>query len=96
LPTHAEEVGDGAGPAVREQHGVHALLQAGAVADEVEAPARPLALGALGRVRQPDRRHRIAAAELGQHPGIDAVGLAGQRRQSLHLLRIGDLDLPAG
>jgi hypothetical protein len=66
------------------------------VADEVEPPAGPFALGAHERVGQPDRRHEIAPGELGQHPGIDPVGLAGQRRQSLHLLRVGDLDLPAG
>ena len=79
-----------------EQDRVHALLQARAVADEVQPPARPLALGAHARVGQPDRRHQIAAGELGQHPGVDPVGLAGQRRQPLHLLRVGDLDLPAG
>jgi hypothetical protein len=59
---------------------VHALLQAGAVTDEVQPPARPFALGAHLRVGQPDRRHQIAARELGQHPGVDPVGLAGQRR----------------
>jgi len=45
---------------------VHALLQAGAVADEVQAPAIPLALGAHARVRQPDRRHEVATRQLGQ------------------------------
>src|SRR5438876_862762 len=34
-PAHAEEVGDRAGLTVREQHRVHALLETGAVADEV-------------------------------------------------------------
>jgi hypothetical protein len=48
------------------------------------------------RIGQPDRRHQVAARELGQHPGVDPVGLARQRRQSLRLLRVGDLDLPAG
>jgi hypothetical protein len=89
----AEEIGDGAGLAVGEQDRVHALLQARAVADEMQTPAR--ALGSDGRVGQPDRRHEVAAAELGQHPGIDAVGLAGQRCEALHLLRVGDLHLPA-
>ena len=33
------------------------------------------------RGRQPERRHRVAPAELGKHPRIDLVGvLAGQRR----------------
>ena len=91
-----EEVGDRAGFAVREQHRVHALLQARAVTDEVQPPACPLALGTDAWVGQPDRRHQVAARELGQHPGVDAVGLAGQWRQPLHLLRVGDLDLPTG
>src|SRR5207248_410199 len=30
-----------------------------------------------------------------QYPGVDAVGLAGEWRQPLHLRRVGDLDLPA-
>jgi hypothetical protein len=91
----AEEVGDGAGLAVGEQDGVHALHEGRAVAHEMQPPARPLALGANERVGQPDRRHAIAAGELGQYPGVDAIGLAGQGRQSLHLLRVRDLDLPA-
>ena len=73
-----------------------ALLQAGAVAHQVQPPAGTLALGAYARVGQPDRRHQVTADELGQHPGVDPVGLAGKRRQPLHLLGIGDLDLPAG
>jgi hypothetical protein len=89
-----EEIGNRAGLAVREQDGVHALLQARAVTDEVQAPAGPLAFGAHQRVGQPDRGHQIPPRELGQHPGVDPIGLAGQRRQPLHLLRIGDLDLP--
>ena len=62
---------------------------------QVETPAGALALGAHARVGQPDRRHQITAGELGQHPGVDPVGLAGQRGQPLHLLRVRDLDLPA-
>src|SRR6266496_5094932 len=92
----AEEVGDGAGLAVCEQYGVHALLQARAVADEMQPPASAFALATHGRVWQPDRRHQLAAGELGQHPSVDAVGLAGERRQPFHLLRVRDLDLPTG
>jgi hypothetical protein len=40
-------------------------------------------------------RHELAPGELGQHPGVDAVGLTGKRRQPLHLDGVGDLDLPA-
>jgi hypothetical protein len=93
--TNAEEVGDRAGLAVRKQDRVDALLQAGAVADEVQPPARAFALCAHLRVGQPDRGHEIATRKLRQHPGVDPVGLAGKRRESLHLLRVGDLDLPA-
>src|SRR6266516_4622130 len=93
---HAEEIGDRAGLAVREQDRVHALLQARAVAYQVQPPTRTLALGAYEWVGQPDRRHQVATREFGQHPGVDPVGLAGKRRQALDLLRIRDLDLPAG
>jgi len=74
---YAEQIRDGAGLAVREQDSVHALLQARAVAHQVQTPTRTLALGADKRVGQPDRRDEVAACELGQHPGIDAVSLAG-------------------
>jgi hypothetical protein len=80
---------------VREQHRVHALLQARAVPDEVQPPAGAFALGTHLRVGQPDRRHQVAAGEFGQHPGVDPVGLAGQRCEAFHLLRVRDLDLPA-
>jgi hypothetical protein len=46
-------------------------------------------------VGQPDRRRQLAAGELGQHPGVDPVGLAGKRRQPFHLLRVRDHHLPA-
>jgi hypothetical protein len=91
----AEQIGDRAGPAVREKDGVHALLEAGAVADEVQTPTRPLPLSAHEWVGQPDRRHQVPPGELGQHPGVDAVGLTGERRQPLHLLGVRDLDPPA-
>jgi len=64
--------------------------------DEVQPEASALALGPHRRVGQPDRRDEIAARKLGQHPGVDPVGLAGQGRQPLHLERVGDLHLPAG
>ena len=48
----------------------------------------------LGR-RQPDRRHQIPERQLRQHPRVDLVGLARQRRQPLDLLRVGDQHLPA-
>ena len=62
-----------------EQDGVHALLQARAVTDEVQAPTCPLALGPHSRVGQPDRQHQIPARELGQHPGINPIGLTSLR-----------------
>jgi hypothetical protein len=93
--THAEQIGDGAGLAVCEQARVHALLQARAVADEMQSPAGAFALATHGGVGQPDRRHEIAPGELGQHPGVDPVGLAGQGCEPFHFLRVRDLDLPA-
>jgi hypothetical protein len=91
-----EEVGDGAGDAVGEQDGVHAVLEAGAVTDQVQAEPRALARLADVRLRQPDRGHQVAPAELGQDARVDAVGLAGQRCQPLDARSVGDLDLPAG
>lgn len=54
-----------------------------------------LALGPHRRVGQPDRGDQIAARELGQHPGVNAVGLTGKRGQALDLGRVCDLDLEA-
>jgi hypothetical protein len=90
-----EEVRDGAWLAEGHQRRVHSVLERDPVANQVQPPAGPLALGAHPRVRQPDRRHELAPAELGQHPGVDAVGLAGQWREALDLLGVGNLDLPA-
>jgi hypothetical protein len=80
---------------VREEHRVHALLQARAVSHQVQPPACALALGTDARIGQPDRWHEVATCQLGQHPGVDAVGLTRQRCQTFYFLRIGDLDLPA-
>jgi hypothetical protein len=71
------------------------VLELHAVADEMQPPAGTLTLGAHLRIGQPDRRHQIAPAKLGEHPRVDAVGLARQRRQPLDLPRVGDLDIPA-
>jgi hypothetical protein len=54
-----------------------------------------LTLLADPRIGQPDRRHQVAVAQHGQHHRVDLVGLAGQRREALDLLRVGDLDVPA-
>jgi hypothetical protein len=90
----AEEIGDRTGVPERHQRRMHALLLA-AVLDQMQPPTRPLTLGALREARQPDRRHQLAPRELSQHPRIDPVGLARQRRQALDLDRVGDLNLPA-
>ena len=60
-----KQIGNGAGLAVRQQDSMHALLQARAVAHQVQTPTRTLALSAHERVGQPDRRHQIATSELG-------------------------------
>ena len=63
--------------------------------DQVHPEPRQLALLADPRIGQPDRRHQVAVAQHRQHHRIDLVGLAGQRRESLDLLGVGDLDVPA-
>ncbi len=61
----------------------------------MEPEARPLALGPDGRIGQPDRGHQVPPAELGEDPGVDPVGLGGERGEPLDLHRVGDLDIPA-
>jgi hypothetical protein len=75
---------------------VDAALERGLVLDQVEAKAGELALLANPGVGEPDRRHQVAVGKRGQDPRVDLVGLAGERRQALDLLGVGDLDVPAG
>jgi hypothetical protein len=77
----AEQVRHRAGMAEGQQGGVDPVRQRGAVTHQVQPPAGPLPLGAHRRVRQPDRRYQIAAGQLGQHPGVDPIGLGRQRGQ---------------
>ena len=72
-----------------------AVDRRGPQADQVRAPAQPLADRAVIQRRHPDRRHQVAADEVGEHARVDAVGLASQRRDRLDLARVGDLDRPA-
>ena len=44
---------------------------------------------------QPDLGHEGTPGELGQDPGVDLVGLGGQRGDALDLGRVGDRDIPA-
>jgi hypothetical protein len=62
---------------------VDAVLQRRAVADQMQPEAGQLALAADARVGQPDLGHQVAGRQRGQQPGVDLVGLAGQRRQPL-------------
>jgi hypothetical protein len=94
-PLAAEQVGHRAAVPEGQKLGVNAMLQRAALGDQEQPPARALTLGAQLKRRQPDRRDQIEARQLGQHPRVDAVGLARQRPQALDLLGIGDLDLPA-
>src|SRR6266516_2858671 len=64
------------------------VLQRRAVSDQVQTEPGALALSPHRRVGKPDLRHQRQPAKLGQHPAIDLVGLAGKRRQPLHLDRI--------
>ena len=93
--SHPEEIRDRTWLAECDQRRVDAVLQARAVAHQVQAKARELALAAHLRVGQPDRRHQITKRQLGQYARVDLVGLARQRRESLHALRVGDEHVPA-
>ncbi len=43
-----------------------------------------------------DRRHEVPPPELGEHPGVDPVGLGRERGKGPGPGRIGDEDIPAG
>ena len=91
----AEQVGHVALVAEGDQRRVHPVLQRRAVLDQMQPPAGDLPLAPQLERGQPDRRHQIPERQLGQHPRVDLVGLARQRRQPLDLLRVGDQHLPA-
>jgi hypothetical protein len=61
---------------------VNAAFQRGAMADEMESPPGSLAFTPHIWSGEPDRRHQITPAQLGEHPRIDLVRLACQRRQA--------------
>jgi hypothetical protein len=63
--------------------------------DQMQPEARLLALTTHARVGQPDRRHEITMRQDRQDLGVDAIGLARQRREPLDLLGVGDQHLPA-
>lgn len=60
----------------------------------MEPPAGPFTVGANRGSRQPDGRYQVPTTEFGEHAGVDAVGLAGERSQSLDALSVGDLHVP--
>jgi hypothetical protein len=74
---------------------VNPVLERRLVLDQVEAKAGELAFFPDPRVREPDRRHQLPVREDGEDLRVDLVGLAGEWSEALHLLRVGDLDVPA-
>ena len=56
---------------------------------------KPLAQGPVLERGHPELGDQVTTAELGQHPGVDLVGLAGERGDVPHLAGVGDLHLPA-
>src|SRR3954449_2314781 len=92
---HAEEVRDRARLAEVDQARVDAVLQRATVLDQVQPEARQLACRARLGIRQPDRWNEVELRQARQYLRVDLVGLAGERRESLDLVGVGDLDLPA-
>jgi hypothetical protein len=80
---------------VRDQRLVDARLQRRAVLHQMQPEPCPLTLGADRWTGQPDLRDQITPRELGQHPRVDPVSLARERRQPLHPLRISNPHIPA-
>jgi hypothetical protein len=93
-PGQAEEVGDRAGLAVCEQERVHALLEAGAMADEVEPETGPLPLGGtLGSGSQSagtsSRRQSSASTQASIRSVLQASEASRQRAQTVCVRRGG-------
>jgi len=74
---------------------VDAAGRRGAQPHQVRPAPQPLPQLTLLERGDPERRHELPPAQLGQHARVDAVGLARERRDPLHAPRVGDLDLPA-
>src|ERR1700737_1100381 len=70
-------------------------LQRGLVLDQVQPEAGELTPLADARVGPPDRGPQVAMTEHRKNLRVDLVGLACQRRETLDLLGVGDLDRPA-
>jgi hypothetical protein len=90
-----EQVADRTWFAEVDQRRVNAVLERRLVLDEVQTEAGELALLADARIGQPDRRHQVAVGEQRKNLRVDLVGLACQRRETLDLLGVGDLDRQA-
>jgi hypothetical protein len=75
------------------QHRVHAVLDGHAVADQAGPPAGPAAQLLRGCVGLPHARQKVAAQQLGQHVGIDLVGLDLGLGDGFGLHWIADHDL---
>jgi hypothetical protein len=90
-----EQISDGDRMAKCHERRVDPVLQRGPVVNEMEPEAGSLALGPDRRVRQPDLWHERKPRQLGQNPGVDPIGLGGQRGDALHLGCVGDRDIPA-
>jgi hypothetical protein len=73
---------------------VDAVLERRAVTDQMQAEPSRLALATDRRVGQPDRRKRGCARTARPNARVDVVGLAGQGREAVDLLRVGDQDVP--
>jgi hypothetical protein len=84
-----EQVRDRARVPEAHQRRVDPVLEHRLVLDQMQPEARLLTLTA-----DPDLRHQIAVREDSQHPRVDPVGLARQRREPFHLLGMSDPDIP--
>ena len=69
------------------------VLQARSLPDDLVAPGH-LPAKRLGRlIRYPDFRQKTACVKLGEHAGVDRIGLDLRMSDDAHLLWVSDHDL---
>ena len=69
------------------------VLQARSLPNDLVAPGHLPAKRLRRLIRYPNLRQKAACIELGEHPGVDCIGLDLRGSDDAHLLWVSDHDL---